>query len=90
MKKNFSCFSTLYDLLIDFALIGIGYLIFYHFNIHPLAPAIWNPIVIQLFGSKELATLILSGVPFIIGILSLARTLSRMLIALKPRSVKSQ
>jgi len=89
MKRNFSCFSALYDLLIDFALMAMGYLIYYHFNIHPLAPMIWNPLVIQLFGSKELAILILAGVPFIVGVLSFARTLYRILLALKPRSMKS-
>jgi len=89
MKKHFSCLSALYDLLIDFALISIGYLIYYHFNIHPLAPVIWNPIVIRLFGSKQLATLILAGVPFIVGVLSFAWTLYRMLLALKPRSMKN-
>lgn len=89
MKKNFSCFSALYDLLIDFALVGIGYLIYFQFNVHPLAPVIWNPVVMQLFGSKQLATLILAGVPFVVGVLSFARTLYRMLFALKPRAMKS-
>ena len=88
MKKRFSCLLALYDLVIDFALIGIGYLIYYQFNIRPLAPVDWNPIVIQFFTSKQLATLILSGVPFIVGVFSLARNVHRMLIVLKPRSIK--
>jgi hypothetical protein len=88
MKKSISLFSVLYDFLINFALIGMGYLIYYHFNVHSLAPVGWNPIVLQFFGSQPIATLILSGIPFIVGISSLARTVYRLLIALNPHPVK--
>ncbi|HUH98246.1 MAG TPA: hypothetical protein VLZ89_12850 [Anaerolineales bacterium] len=83
MKKSFSCLSAIFDLLIDFALIAMGGLIYYHFSIHPLAGVIWNPLVIHLFGSQELASLVLSGVPFVIGLFSLARTITRVFAARK-------
>ena len=89
MKRRLSCVSVLYDLLIDVALMGVGYLIYYQFNIHPLAPVDWNPLVLQVFGSKQLATLILSEIPFAIGLLSIVKTISRLLGALKPRAAKS-
>ncbi|HEY9152361.1 MAG TPA: hypothetical protein VIN60_05700 [Anaerolineales bacterium] len=89
MKKSLSFVSVLYDLLIDAALMGMGYLIYYQFNIRPLAPIDWNPLVIQVFGSKQSATLILSGIPFAIGLLSVVQIMFRVLGALRPHSAKS-
>ena len=35
-RKRINLFSLLTDLLIDLALIGMGVLLYYHFEIHPL------------------------------------------------------
>ena len=76
-KTRINPFSLLLDLLIDLALIGMGTLLYYHFLVYPLAPVYLSPMVVNLFPSEELAVLVISGVPFIIGILNLLKTLSR-------------
>ncbi|MDD2922371.1 MAG: hypothetical protein PHQ36_08795 [Anaerolineales bacterium] len=78
-KPRINPFSTLFDLLIDFALIGMGVLLYYHFSVHALAPVTLSPIVVDLFGSKTLAVWVISGVPVLAGVLSLLRTLFRII-----------
>ena len=76
-KPRINIFSLLFDLFIDFALMGMGALLYYHFLVYPLGPVGLSPVVINIFGSKELAVLVISGVPFFIGLFSLVKTLSR-------------
>jgi hypothetical protein len=76
-KSRINIFSLLFDLIIDFALMGMGALLYYHFLVYPLGPVGLSPVVIDIFGSKELAVLVISGVPFFIGLFSLIRTLFR-------------
>ena len=75
-------FSLLFDLLIDFALIGMGILLYYHFEISPLGPFTLSPVVVGLFGSKQVAFLFISLVPLGIGIISLIRTIYRAITGL--------
>ena len=74
--------SLLFDLLIDFALIGMGVLLYYHFEVVPLGSFTLSPVIVNLFGSKALAVLVISLVPFGIGLISLIRTLYRTLTGL--------
>jgi hypothetical protein len=76
-KPRINIFSLFFDLFIDFALMGMGALLYYHFLVYPLGPVGLSPVVINIFGSKELAVLVISGVPFFIGLFSLVKTLSR-------------
>ena len=76
-KPRINIFSLLFGLLIDLALIGMGALLYYHFLVYPLGPVGLSPIVIDLFGSKQLAVLVISGVPVIVGVLSLLKTIFR-------------
>jgi hypothetical protein len=78
-KSRINIFSLLFDLLIDLALIGMGVLLYYHFLVHSLAPVDLSPIVINLFGNRELAVQVISGVPFVVGVFGLLRTFFRMM-----------
>jgi hypothetical protein len=72
-KLGINIFSLLFDRLIDLALTGMGILLYYQFNVQALASEDLSPIVVNSFGSEDLAVLVISGVPFIIGIFSLIR-----------------
>jgi hypothetical protein len=76
-KPRINIFSLLFDLFIDLALMGMGVLLYYHFLVYPLGPVGLSPVVINIFGSKELAVMVISGLPFFIGLFSLIKTLSR-------------
>ena len=75
-------FSLLFDLLIDFALIGMGVVLYYHFEVFPLGPFTLSPMIVNLFGSKQVAVLFISLVPFGIGLISLIRTVYRAITGL--------
>lgn len=70
-------FSLLFDLLIDFALISVGVALYYHFEVQSLGSFTLSPSLINLFGSKETAVLVISLVPFGIGLISFIRTVYR-------------
>jgi hypothetical protein len=80
MRKSI---SLLFSVLIDLLLIFMGALLYYHFNIQALAPVDLSPILINLFKSRELAVLVISGIPFIVGVINLLGTMFRA--ARKPR-----
>lgn len=75
--KKSSLFTFFFNVVIDLGLICMGALLYYHFMIKPFAPIDLHPVVIQVFGSKKLAVLVISGAPFIAGAFSLLRTLFR-------------
>lgn len=78
-KLRIKPFSLLLDLLIDFALMGMGALLYYHFEVRSLGPFGLSPIVTNLLGSQRVAVLVISIAPFGIGALNLLRTLFRIL-----------
>lgn len=80
-------FNLLIDLLIDIGLIGLGYAIYYHFMIQAFGPFDFHPIVYSILGSRDTAVLIIAGLPFVVGLFSLARTLWRFFKRTKPASV---
>lgn len=75
-------FSLLFDLLIDFAIIGVGIALYYHFEVFPLAPFSLNPVIVNLFGNEQTAVLFISLVPFGIGLISLIRTIYQTITGL--------
>ena len=75
---NFDFFvGLLTDLLIDGLLIGLGMVLYYQFFIHEIYPVTISPALTEPVGGLTNAAYIISGVPFVIGILNLARTISR-------------
>jgi hypothetical protein len=83
-KPRINLFSLLTDLLIDLALIGMGALLYYHFEVYPLGPFDLSPVVINLFGSKHVAVLVISLIPLGIGLINLLRTIFRVFASLLP------
>jgi hypothetical protein len=79
-KRHIKPFLILLDLLIDSILIGIGLLFYYHFEVQPLGPLDLNPTLVGLFGSRHIAVLVISLVPFVIGGINFLRTLFRILM----------
>jgi len=86
--RKINIFSIIFSILIDFALIGMGMLLYYHFQVYPLGIVDLSPIFINLFGSKEFAVLVISGVPILVGVFNLLRTLLHMakkiLVSIRP------
>jgi hypothetical protein len=76
--RRISLTSILIDVVIDAALMGTGFLLYYHLKIHPLFPAHLSPEVIQLFGGLDNTVLVIAGVPFAIGLLSFLGLVSRI------------
>jgi hypothetical protein len=71
--------SILIDLVIDFALMGTGFLIYYHFMIQPLAPVGLNPGITELLGGLKTAVLLIAGLPFALGLFNLVRTILHLI-----------
>ncbi|MBV6466021.1 MAG: hypothetical protein IT296_04930 [Anaerolineae bacterium] len=76
-RPRVNILSLLFDLLIDFALMGMGAVLYYHFMVYPLAPVGLSQVFIDIVGSKLTAVLIISGLPFIVGLFSLIRVIVR-------------
>lgn len=77
-KKNpINFFSLFTGILIDLALIGMGAALYVHFLVYSFGPIGLSPVVVNLFGSLRTAVLVISGVPFIVGVFSLFKTLVR-------------
>jgi len=70
-------FGLLIDLLIDFSLIGLGAALYYTLIAYPILPITLNPAFTNLVSNYPTAAYIICGIPFVVGILSLVRTISR-------------
>ena len=78
-KRRFRPLTLLSDLLLNFALLGLGAGFYYHFLVAPLGPFELNPVVINLFGSLQTAVWLIAGLPFLVGFFGLAGVLFRLL-----------
>jgi len=65
------------DLLIDGALIGMGAVLYYQFFVHEIFPVTISPALIGPVGGLTNAAYLMSGIPFIVGILSLTRAIAK-------------
>lgn len=83
-KTGFRFIGLVVDLVIDFGLIGLGYGIYHHFMVSAFGPFDFHPIVYSIFGSRDTAVLVIAGLPFVIGLFNLARTVSRLWQLAKP------
>jgi hypothetical protein len=62
----------------------MGALLYYHFTIKSFGPIDLQPAVIQVFGGDRLlAVLVISGLPFIVGLLGLFRSIHKILHGVK-------
>ena len=77
-RSKLSLVSIGVDLLIDLILIVLGVLIYYHFMITPLGPFDISPVVGKFLGGRQNAVLFMAGVPAVIGIINLLRTVYRV------------
>ena len=81
-KKRIDPIALLLDFAIDFVLIGTGVLLYVHLLVYHIGPpgfAVLPSWIINLFGSLETAVYVIAGIPFVIGLLSLIRTLARLI-----------
>jgi len=69
--------SFVTDLLIDGLLIGLGAVLYYQFFVDEIFPVTISPVLTGPVGGVSNAAYIICGVPFVIGILSLVRSISR-------------
>jgi hypothetical protein len=76
-KRRINLFSLFFDLLIDFALIGLGVALYYQFFVYRIFPVTISPALTDPVGGFENAAYILCGIPFVVGMLSLLRTIVR-------------
>ena len=83
-KHRLKPFSLLLDLLLDSALVGMGLLFYYHFEIRPLGPFDLSYALTGLFGSRHIAVLVISLVPILIGGLNFLQTIIRVFKGLVP------
>jgi hypothetical protein len=89
MTKKTSVFSLvmglLFDLMIDLALIFLGLALYFQFFVHEIFPITISPVLTDPVGGMTNAAYILCGVPFIIGLISLVRSLLRFFRKLRNR-----
>jgi hypothetical protein len=69
-------FGLTTDLLIDGALIALGVVLYYQFFIDEIFPVTISPALTDLVGGLTNAAYIMSGLPFIVGVFSLARAIA--------------
>ena len=82
-RTSISFFGILTDLLIDLALMGLGFAIFYNFMVSPYLPfTTINPAFTALVGGFNNAVYIMSGLPFVVGAFNLLRTFGRVFSSL--------
>ena len=70
-------FGFLTDLLIDGALIGLGAVLYYQFFVHEIFPVTISPALTDPVGGLSNAAYVMSGLPFIVGILNLTRAIAK-------------
>ena len=75
----------LLDLLIDLALIALGLALYYQFEVRAIFPVTLSPAITDMVGGRQIAVYLICGIPFVIGLYSLIRTLARALARLRGR-----
>jgi hypothetical protein len=84
-NKRISLFGILIDLLIDAALIGMGLVLYYQFMVMEIFPVTLSPALTSLVGGFNNAVYLISGLPFVVGVLSLLRTTGKVFKAVAAR-----
>lgn len=79
-KKRIDPFNVLLEIVIDLMLIGMGAALYIHFLVYSFGPIGLSPVVVNFFGSLRTAVYVIAGVPFVIGVFSLLRTIYRVIV----------
>jgi hypothetical protein len=77
-KSRINFFSLSFNLLIDLVLLGSGIAVYTFFKVYSFGATKLNPLAVQVFGSQDLAVLIISGLLVIAGAFGLLRTIFRL------------
>jgi len=89
MTKKPSVFSLvtglLFDLMIDLGLIFLGVILYFQFFVHEIFPVTISPALTDPVGGLTNAAYILCSVPFVIGLISLVRSVTRFFRKLRAR-----
>lgn len=59
--------------------------LYYQFEVRAIFPVTLSPALTDLVGGRQVAVYLICGVPFVIGVYSLIRTLARALARLRRR-----
>lgn len=78
-KVKYGLFSFLIDVLIDTALIGMGVLLYRQFMVEANVPVTLSPVLTSMVGGFNNAVYVISGVPFVVGMLSMINTIGKVL-----------
>jgi hypothetical protein len=89
MTKKPSVFSLLmglmFDLMIDLSLIFLGLALYFQFFVHEIFPITISPELTDPVGGPTNAAYILCGVPLVIGLISLVRSVTRFFRKMRTR-----
>jgi hypothetical protein len=89
MTKKPSVFSLvmglMFDLMIDLGLIFLGLALYFQFFVYQIFPVAISPAVTKPVGGPTNAAFILCGVPLVIGLISLVRSVTRFFRKLRYR-----
>jgi len=89
MTKKPSVFSLImglmFDLMIDLSLIFLGLALYFQFFVYQVFPVTISPALTEPVGGPTTAAYILCGVPFVIGLISLVRSVTRFFRKLRAR-----
>jgi hypothetical protein len=89
MPKKQSVFSLImglmFDLMIDLSLIFLGAILYFQFFVYEIFPVTISPALAEPVGGVTTAEYILCGAPFVIGLVSLVRSLFRFFRKLRTR-----
>jgi hypothetical protein len=75
----------MFDLMIDLGLIFLGVILYFQFFVYEIFPITISPALTEPVGGLTNAEYILCGVPFVIGLVSLVRSLLRFFRKLRNR-----
>jgi hypothetical protein len=78
-RKRIDPINVLLEIVIDLMLIGMGAALYVHFLVYSFGPIGLSPIVVNFFGSLKTAVYVIAGIPFVIGVLSLLKTITRVI-----------
>lgn len=76
-KKRINLFSLLFDIIIDLLLIGLGVVLYFQFFVYQIFPISISPALTDPVGGFTNAAYIICGIPFMVGLVSLVRTIFR-------------
>lgn len=77
--------GLLFDLMIDFMLIGLGVVLYIQFFVYEIFPISISPALTAPVGGFVNAAYIICGIPLVVGVISLFRTITKAIRKLTGR-----